>query len=53
MKTNVTTMELSRCNASLLEYNKDANERSLRNGIAMSQYCASDIHTRHDACQGK
>lgn len=53
LKTNVTSMALSSCNAALMDYNRDANQPSLRSGISMSQFCAFDPKARHDACQGK
>lgn len=53
LKTNLTTMDQPTCNTTLLEFNKEANERSLRNGISLRQYCAWDPSGKNDACQGK
>lgn len=52
LKTNITSMPLSACNTTLLEYNRQVNHPSLRNGISESQLCAYDPDARNDACQG-
>lgn len=52
LKTNVTSMPLSICNSTLLEYNRQIDQPSLRNGISLSQACAFDPQARNDACQG-
>lgn len=52
LKTNVTSMPLSACNATLSEYNRQVNHPSLRSGISDSQFCAYDPKARNDACQG-
>lgn len=44
-------MPLSQCNETLLDYNKNANLRSLRNGLGGGQYCAYSP-ARQDSCQG-
>ncbi|XP_031627884.1 serine protease persephone-like [Contarinia nasturtii] len=52
LKTNVTSMPLQLCNTTLLNYNRDANQPSLREGLSQSQCCAFDPMARNDACQG-
>lgn len=52
-KTNLRMMSLDQCNATLLNYNKEVNQRQFRNGISKSQYCAYDPEkTMKDSCQG-
>lgn len=45
-------MPLALCNTTLLNYNRDANQPSLRGGLSESQCCAFDPAARNDACQG-
>lgn len=52
LKTNVTSMPLSACNATLSEYNQQVDHPSLRSGISDSQFCAYDPKASNDACQG-
>lgn len=44
-------MPLNECNTILTEYNKQANQPALLNGIDDGQYCAHDPQG-HDSCQG-
>lgn len=46
-------MPLEQCNATLLNYNKESNQRQFRNGISRSQYCAYDPEKSKDSCQGE
>lgn len=48
----MTTVPLSQCNATYLEFNRDANHDELLNGISESQYCAQDLKGRRDTCYG-
>lgn len=52
LKTNVTSMPLELCNKTLLDWNREPNQPSLRNGLSQSQCCAFDPAARNDACQG-
>lgn len=52
LKTNVTAMPLRQCNSTLLRYNRQANQASLREGLHAGQCCAYDPAARNDACQG-
>lgn len=45
-------MSFVECNATLVEFNRDANQAALRNGIGRGQYCAYDPLARNDSCQG-
>lgn len=51
-KTDLITMPLSRCNATVLEYNQQRNEKPFRNGVSETQYCAYDPEGRKDSCEG-
>lgn len=44
-------MPLSQCNETLLNYNSNANLRSLRNGLSGGQYCAYSPNGS-DSCEG-
>ncbi|XP_031639695.1 serine protease persephone-like, partial [Contarinia nasturtii] len=52
LKTNLTTVPLSECNSTLLEWNKEYNSPSFENGISEGQYCANDPEGRRDSCHG-
>lgn len=52
LKIDLKTMPLSECNTNLLDYNKNRNQASLRNGVDRSQYCAHDPVGKKDSCQG-
>lgn len=52
LKTNVTSMSSETCNVTVLEYNADKDQRSLRSGLHDTQLCAFDPDARNDACQG-
>lgn len=43
---------LPACNSTLMEYNRNANQPSLRNGLVDGQLCAYDPEAKSDACQG-
>lgn len=45
-------MPFAECNTIILEYNKKANQKALRNGIKESQYCAYDPNRKADTCEG-
>lgn len=45
-------MPLEQCNTTLVQFNLEANEPALRNGLTSSQYCAYDPDGKKDACQG-
>lgn len=47
-------MPLSQCNTTLLQYNRRANQKPLRDGINESQYCAHDADAKgtKDTCEG-
>lgn len=46
-------MPLVECNTTILNYNKEINQRQFRNGISKSQCCAYDPDkTMKDSCQG-
>lgn len=53
LKTQLQTMPLPECNATLLGFNENANQAALRDGISESQYCAYDPQARNDSCQGR
>lgn len=46
-KTNLTTVPLAQCNATFMEYNKDIDMPSLRQGLLNSQLCAIDTNEAH------
>ena len=52
LKTQVHTMTLSECNATLTEWNKKNKIPALRNGLGSGQYCAYDPQSKSDSCQG-
>lgn len=52
LKTNVTSVELSSCNRTLVDWNQGPNLPSLRNGLNKGQLCAYDPAAKNDACQG-
>lgn len=52
LKTNVTSVMLPTCNTTLMEYNRQADQPSLRNGLVEGQLCAYDPEAKSDACQG-
>lgn len=52
LKTNVTSLRLEACGSTLGEYNRKANQPSLRDGLSQSQCCAYDPSAKNDACQG-
>lgn len=52
LQTYLVSRPLSSCNETLLNFNRDANLASLRNGVSWSQYCAYDPYAERDACQG-
>lgn len=53
LKTNLRMMPLEQCNATILDYNKEINQRQFRNGIGRSQCCAYDPDKMmRDSCQG-
>lgn len=43
-------MPLSQCNEAYLDYNKDRNLDTLRDGISESQYCAYDLNFTKESC---
>lgn len=46
-------MPLQQCNTTILNYNKEVDQRQFRNGISKSQCCAYDPDkTMKDSCQG-
>lgn len=45
-------MPLSQCNATFLEYNREAQNKAFENGISDSQYCAYDPIEKGNSCQG-
>lgn len=45
-------MPADQCNNTLLQFNRDANQASLRNGITLGQVCTHDPQARNDACVG-
>lgn len=51
-KTQVATVPLAECNATLLQYNTLADLKSFRDGISNGQYCAYDSNGKNDSCQG-
>lgn len=52
MKANITTVPLSQCNETVLEYNKLPDNPAFRTGISETQYCAYDPLGQKDSCQG-
>lgn len=52
LKAEVTTVPLSECNTTYLEYDRQAINTAYRNGIDESQYCARDPNRRSDSCYG-
>lgn len=52
LKAEVTTVPLSECNETYLEYNKQAGNTLYKYGISESQYCASDPTGRSGSCHG-
>lgn len=52
LKIDLTTMPLSQCNQTILNYNKERNLPAYENGIDESQYCAYDPIGNEDSCQG-
>lgn len=51
-KTQLKTLSLDECNATLAEYNIRAQQAPLRNGIMVGQYCAYDPLGKNDSCAG-
>lgn len=45
-------MPLAQCNQTLLEFNRQADQMSLRGGIDMTQVCTHDPQAKNDACVG-
>lgn len=45
-------MPIKQCNETLWEFNREANQGSLRNGIDVSQVCTHDPQAKNDACVG-
>ena len=50
-KTELITMPWDECNAKLLEYNQEANEAALEDGLSEGQYCTFSPEG-HDSCSG-
>ncbi|XP_031631877.1 serine/threonine-protein phosphatase 6 regulatory ankyrin repeat subunit C-like [Contarinia nasturtii] len=51
-KTELTSMPLSQCNSTMINWNRAVNDAGLRNGLIEGQYCAYDPNGRRDSCQG-
>lgn len=51
-KTQLKSLPLAECSATLGEFNARANLSPLRNLIDESQYCAYDPNAKNDSCQG-
>lgn len=45
-------MPVDQCNKTLLQFNRDADQSSLRGGIILGQLCTYDPQARNDACVG-
>lgn len=45
-------MPLTECNSTILDYNKWADQKAIRNGIHKSQYCVYDPDHKSDSCEG-
>lgn len=43
-KGNLLIVDLESCNTTLVKYNKEANQPSLKNGLLNSQLCARNIN---------
>ncbi|XP_031626209.1 serine protease persephone-like [Contarinia nasturtii] len=52
LKTQLTTMTFSECERILSNFNLQANQAALQDGISQGQYCAYDPTGRNDSCQG-
>ncbi|XP_055307788.1 serine protease persephone-like [Sitodiplosis mosellana] len=51
-KAELTSMPWDECNAKLLEFNREASEEALRDGLNRGQYCAYDPQGISDSCYG-
>lgn len=51
-KAELTTVPLSKCNASLVELNERFDQAAFRDGLIEGQYCAYDPEMKSDSCQG-
>lgn len=52
LKAQVTTVPLSECNQTYLNYNRQANHIMYRNGVKESHYCAQNPNERKGSCKG-
>lgn len=52
LTAELTTMPLSECNETYLDYNQMAHSIEFQHGVSESQYCAYDQMERGDSCKG-